>query len=97
MPKSQVKIGQKLKPKVKIGTWKNFWEYFFYFLINIDKGFGSNNRKNILQFLLHELKIWKKKIISNVYQRVCKVYITTILEELIQNLLLVNALLWSRP
>ena len=34
VPKSQVKIGQKLKLKVKIGTWKNFGSNFF---INIDK------------------------------------------------------------
>ena len=33
VPKSQVKIGQKLKPEVKIGTLKKF---------------GSNNRKKYL-------------------------------------------------
>ena len=39
VPKSQVKIGQKLKLKVKIGTLKNFGSNFFYkFTLKKDLG-----------------------------------------------------------
>ena len=51
MPKSQVKIGQKLKPKVKIWTLKNFGSNFFYKL-TLTKRFGSNNRKKYLAIFI---------------------------------------------
>ena len=58
VPKSQVKIGQKLKVKVKIGTLKNLRSNFFYKL-TFTKDLGVLIEKHILRFSLDELKIWK--------------------------------------